>query len=67
MEAVTAAVTATARKAGTASRFAKGATSETRWKFTAVMGSVKAMAASVTAAISTVGLVRKNSSAEGQR
>src|SRR3990172_7608499 len=47
--ATTAAVKATSTKAGTANRLATGATSETRWKFTAVIGRVKAMAASVTA------------------
>src|SRR3972149_3424540 len=58
--AVIAAVKATARKAGTASRLASGATRETRWKLTAVMGSVKAMAGTVAAARSIAGRVSGN-------
>ena len=65
--AVSAAVKATSRKAGTASRLASGATRETRWKLTAVMGSVKAMAAMVTAASSMAGRVRGKEETAGQR
>src|SRR3989304_5355896 len=65
--AVSAAVKATAKKAGTASRLASGATRETRWKLTAVMGSVKAMAATVTAASSMAGRVSGNAASAGQR
>jgi hypothetical protein len=53
-------VTPTSRNAGTTNRFATGAASEIRPKFTAVIGSVKAIAASVTDIISIAGRVSGN-------
>jgi hypothetical protein len=47
-------VTATMRNAGTASRFAKGAASDTCWKLMAAIGSVNAMEAKVMVVTSRV-------------
>src|SRR3989442_14689477 len=58
-------VIATTTKAETAKRLANGAASETRWKLIAMMGTVKAVAASVIAATSSSIFVNGNSAIVG--